>query len=200
MCIRDRVYAALTLLFYPLSFGLSQLRISEGLCILPYFTPAAVPGLFLGCVIANIFGGFGLLDKMCIRDRQETVDVTVAAGQQYHKNITADSILVVADLSDISAKGTYEIKLQTSVMTINASIKRVTTTTVQVKVDDLVQMCIRDSVIADALDLAILHFPVMNENAGRAADKRAHAPAFEAEKGEKIVEQNEGRRRNQAIK
>lgn len=59
------VYAALTLLFYPLSFGLSQLRVSEGLCILPYFTPAAVPGLFLGCVIANIFGGFGLLDIVC---------------------------------------------------------------------------------------------------------------------------------------
>ena len=39
------VYAALTLLFSPLSFGLSQLRVSEGLCILPHFTPAAVPGL-----------------------------------------------------------------------------------------------------------------------------------------------------------
>lgn len=76
------------------------------------------------------------------RDLQETVDVTVAAGQQYHKNITADNVHVVADLSDISAKGTYEIKLQTSVMTINASVKRVTTTTVQVKVDDLVQRTI----------------------------------------------------------
>ena len=59
------VYAALTLLFSPLSFGLSRLRVSEGLCILPHFTPAAVPGLFLGCVIANIFGGFGLLDIVC---------------------------------------------------------------------------------------------------------------------------------------
>ena len=58
-------YAALTLLFYPLSYGLSQLRVSEGLCILPYFTPAAVPGLFLGCIVANIFGGFGLLDIVC---------------------------------------------------------------------------------------------------------------------------------------
>ena len=40
------VYAVLTLLFSPLSFGLSQLRVSEGLCILPHFTPAAVPGCF----------------------------------------------------------------------------------------------------------------------------------------------------------
>lgn len=59
------VYAALTLLFYPLSFGLSQLRVSEGLCVLPFFTPAAVPGLFVGCIIANVFGGFGLLDIVC---------------------------------------------------------------------------------------------------------------------------------------
>ena len=59
------VYAALTLLFYPLSFGLSQLRVSEGLCVLPFFTPAAVPGLFVGCIFANVFGGFGLLDILC---------------------------------------------------------------------------------------------------------------------------------------
>ncbi len=59
------VYLALTLLFYPASFGLSQLRVSEGLCVLPYFTPAAVPGLFVGCIAANLFGGFGLLDVVC---------------------------------------------------------------------------------------------------------------------------------------
>jgi len=30
--------------------------------VLPYFFPAAAPGLFLGCLIANLFGGNGLLD------------------------------------------------------------------------------------------------------------------------------------------
>ena len=49
-------------------------------------------------------------------------------------------------------------------------------------------------IIADAFDLAVLHFPIMDENAGRAADKGAQAPAFEAEKGEQIVEQNQRRR------
>ncbi len=70
------------------------------------------------------------------------VDVTISAGQQYHKNITADSIRVTADLSGVSTKGTYEIKLQVSIATFNASVKRVSATTVRVKVDDLVQRTI----------------------------------------------------------
>jgi len=42
-------------------FGLDshaiQLRFSEALTILPVFTPAAVPGLFVGCLLANFFAG-----------------------------------------------------------------------------------------------------------------------------------------------
>ncbi len=37
-----------------LSSGAVQLRFSEALCILPLFTPAAVPGLFLGCLLSNL--------------------------------------------------------------------------------------------------------------------------------------------------
>ena len=33
------------------------MRVAEALTILPLFTPAAVPGLFLGCLLANILGG-----------------------------------------------------------------------------------------------------------------------------------------------
>ena len=51
------VYVVLTLLFAPLSFGEVQIRFSEALTILPYFTPAAIPGLFVGCIISNILGG-----------------------------------------------------------------------------------------------------------------------------------------------
>ena len=51
------VYVVLTVAFQPISFGPVQFRISEALCILPYFTPAAIPGLFVGCIIANLFGG-----------------------------------------------------------------------------------------------------------------------------------------------
>lgn len=56
------LYAALTLAAAPISYGLMQVRISEALCILPFFTPAAVPGLFIGCLVANLAGGAVLYD------------------------------------------------------------------------------------------------------------------------------------------
>ena len=51
------LYVALTMIFAPISFGAVQVRIAEALTILPMFTFAAVPGLFLGCVLANLLGG-----------------------------------------------------------------------------------------------------------------------------------------------
>ena len=56
------IYALLTVLFAPISYGMIQVRISEMLMILPFFTPAAIPGLFVGCLVANIFGGYGIPD------------------------------------------------------------------------------------------------------------------------------------------
>lgn len=51
------VYALLTILVAPISSGLVQCRVSEALCVLPYFTSAAVPGLFIGCLLANLLTG-----------------------------------------------------------------------------------------------------------------------------------------------
>ncbi len=51
------VYVVLTILFAPISYGEVQVRVSEALTVLPFFTPAAVPGLAVGCLIANILGG-----------------------------------------------------------------------------------------------------------------------------------------------
>lgn len=56
------IYVVLTYVFAPFSFGEIQIRISEALTILPLFTPAAVPGLFIGCLIGNILGGAILPD------------------------------------------------------------------------------------------------------------------------------------------
>ncbi|NLN41530.1 MAG: QueT transporter family protein, partial [Clostridiales bacterium] len=56
------IYAVVTILLAPISYGQIQVRISEALTILPYFTPAAIPGLFVGCIVSNIFGGGGLID------------------------------------------------------------------------------------------------------------------------------------------
>ena len=39
-----------------------QVRFSEALTILPYFTPAAIPGLFIGCLLSNILTGCALPD------------------------------------------------------------------------------------------------------------------------------------------
>jgi len=50
------LYVTLTLVFRPISFGPIQVRVAEALCILPFFTPAAVPGLFIGCLIGNGLG------------------------------------------------------------------------------------------------------------------------------------------------
>ena len=51
------LYVALTYVFAPISFREVQVRIAEALTILPVFTPAAVPGLFIGCILGNIVGG-----------------------------------------------------------------------------------------------------------------------------------------------
>ena len=56
------MYVALTMIFQPISFGPIQFRIAEMLTILPMFTPAAIPGLFIGCLIGNILGGAILPD------------------------------------------------------------------------------------------------------------------------------------------
>lgn len=56
------IYVVLTFVFAAISFGEVQLRIAEALTILPMFTPAAIPGLFVGCLLGNILGGAALPD------------------------------------------------------------------------------------------------------------------------------------------
>ncbi len=58
------VYTAISLIFQPLNFGPLQLRASEAVSVLVLYTPAAPWGLFLGCVITNIFSPYGLLDAV----------------------------------------------------------------------------------------------------------------------------------------
>lgn len=58
------LYVVLTLIANALGLANQaiQVRFSEALTILPYFTPAAIPGLFLGCVISNTLTGCLFLD------------------------------------------------------------------------------------------------------------------------------------------
>ena len=58
------IYVVLCVVFQPISYGPIQTRIAEALTVLPFFTPAAVPGLFVGCLIANALGGGIILDVL----------------------------------------------------------------------------------------------------------------------------------------
>ncbi len=51
------LYVALTCLVGPFGNAVIQCRISEALCVLPFFTSAAIPGLTIGCFVANLLLG-----------------------------------------------------------------------------------------------------------------------------------------------
>ena len=56
------LYAALTLLLAPISYGNLQCRVSEAMTLLPMMFPSAIPGLFVGCLLANLLGGCTVWD------------------------------------------------------------------------------------------------------------------------------------------
>ena len=56
------LYAALTLFLAPISFSGNQFRVAEALTLLPVITPAAIPGLAVGCIIGNITSPYGIVD------------------------------------------------------------------------------------------------------------------------------------------
>ena len=56
------IYAVLTVLLAPISYGPVQVRVAEALTVLPYLFPQAIPGLYIGCMVANIWGGYGPID------------------------------------------------------------------------------------------------------------------------------------------
>lgn len=58
------IYVVLTLAInaFDLANGAIQVRISEALTVLPFFTPAAIPGLFVGCLLSNFLTGAPIWD------------------------------------------------------------------------------------------------------------------------------------------
>ncbi len=61
------LYVALTHLsnFAGLASGVIQVRISEAFCVLAFFTPAAIPGMTIGCFLANLTTGCVWADILC---------------------------------------------------------------------------------------------------------------------------------------
>jgi uncharacterized membrane protein len=56
------IYVVLNIIFAPISYGPIQVRIAEALVVLPFIDASAIIGLFLGCVLANVYGGLGMVD------------------------------------------------------------------------------------------------------------------------------------------
>lgn len=56
------LYVVLVVAFAPISYGPVQFRVAEALTLLPFLWADAIPGLFVGCLIANVLGGFGPWD------------------------------------------------------------------------------------------------------------------------------------------
>lgn len=91
-------YAGLTYLsnIFGLAYGPIQLRVSEVLTVLPVFTPAAIPGLTVGCFISNI-GSFNALDLIF-----GTVATLIAAILTYYlRNIKFKNLPLLAFLPPV---------------------------------------------------------------------------------------------------
>lgn len=56
------LYMAVTYALAPYAYGPLQIRPAEALCILPIFFIEAIPGLFVGCALANLLSGYGVYD------------------------------------------------------------------------------------------------------------------------------------------
>jgi len=54
------LYAAMTAALPFISYGPIQFRVAEALCVLPFFFPFSVWGLFVGCIVANFFSPYPL--------------------------------------------------------------------------------------------------------------------------------------------
>jgi uncharacterized membrane protein len=56
------LYTVLCIALQPISYGAIQLRVAEALTVLPILYKEAIPGIFIGVLLANVFGGLGMAD------------------------------------------------------------------------------------------------------------------------------------------
>ncbi len=120
------VYVVLTVLGAAYSFGEVQVRLSEMLTILPVFTPAAIPGLFVGCLLGNTFGGAHIADILI-----GSLTTLVAAflthkiGEKNMLLATLPPILLNALIVPFVLKYAYGIPLPISMMMLTVGIGQV---------------------------------------------------------------------------
>ena len=99
MAIIAALYATITLAFLPLGFGMVQFRFSEALTILPVFTPLAIPGLTVGCMIANAVGStiIGPIDILM----GSSATLMAAVCTYYLRKIKIGPVAVLAPLPPV---------------------------------------------------------------------------------------------------
>ncbi len=97
------IYTVLTLMAAALNlaYGPVQFRFSEALTILPIFTPAAVPGLALGCLLSNIWSGYGVADMVF----GTMATLLAAIATRMVRNICVKSIPILAPLPPVIFNG-----------------------------------------------------------------------------------------------
>ncbi|MGL5439428.1 MAG: QueT transporter family protein [Filifactoraceae bacterium] len=83
------IYGTLTICLAPISYGAIQFRLSEIMTLLAFVNPICTPGLVIGCIIANFFSPFGVIDIIV-----GTIATFLAVyPMRYIKNIYIASLL-----------------------------------------------------------------------------------------------------------
>ncbi len=97
------LYTALTLAFAPIAYRDLQVRVSEALTILPLFTPAAIPGLFVGCLLSNGIGIVIGANTLGVLDLVVGTSATLLAAlcTYFLRNVTTFKIPVLAFLPPV---------------------------------------------------------------------------------------------------
>lgn len=93
------LYTVLTLAAASLgwAFGPIQFRFSEALTILPVFLPAAVPGLTVGCLLSNLFSGYGAADLVF----GTLATLLAAAGTRWLRHVRVKGLPVLSALPPV---------------------------------------------------------------------------------------------------
>ncbi len=93
------LYVALTYVSNALglAYNAIQFRLSEVLTVLPVFTPAAIPGLAIGCIIANISSPFGVADIIC----GSVATLSAAVVTRLCRNVTLKGVPVLSTIPPV---------------------------------------------------------------------------------------------------
>lgn len=111
------LYVVLTVLLQAISFGGVQLRVSEAMTLLPVLTPAAVPGLTIGCLISNMIASpFGWVDWVF-----GTLATLIAAvlTRKFRKNLYVATMMPVLSNALIVGTELYYLALAHPEMEMN---------------------------------------------------------------------------------